>query len=217
MSKKEELTVEQKMELAIAKAKEARKRAKDEAKLAMLNNESYVEYLATVSDESDEVKKLTAIMDTLNKMKPIVTNDGSKYGVNIYPVAEYAFGPVMSRVVGIIAGSSAMFTDERQTEFEAITNISYLSAIKARDAIGSPAYYSKGIKADPIPGTMNLVDNAIKAVCMSLDIDLAQCIKVNKTSIDRWFEVEQKKANKKFEEFKKIETVDSENCFVLED
>ena len=48
---KVELTVEQKMALAIAQAKENRKKAKDEAKLALINNGRYVDYLASIEDE----------------------------------------------------------------------------------------------------------------------------------------------------------------------
>ncbi len=45
------LTPEQKMELAIAIAKENRKRVRDEAKAELANNHKYVEYLAYVQDE----------------------------------------------------------------------------------------------------------------------------------------------------------------------
>ncbi len=83
-----ELTVEQTMELAIAKAQEARKRNKDEKRLELLNNADYVEYKASLLDEVEQVTKLTAIADTLNQMKPIITNDGSKYAIQCYPVAE---------------------------------------------------------------------------------------------------------------------------------
>lgn len=212
-----ELTVEQKMALAIAKAKEARKKDRDTAKLALLENGTYATYLATVEDEAEQVTMLTAIMEQLNQIKPIETNDGSKYSVNIFPVAEYAFGPVMSRVIGIVAGSSAMFTDERQAEFKAITKMTHLLASKARDAIGSPAYYSKGILANAIPGDGTSITTALTAVCDVLGIDLEYVNKVNQTTINRWFKVAQDKAEKQYAEFKKIEVIDSANCFILED
>ena len=212
-----ELTVEQKMAMAIAKAKEARKKDRDTAKLTLLENGNYATYLATVEDEAEQVTMLTAIMDQLNQIKPIETNDGSKYSVNIFPVAEYAFGPVMSRVIGIVAGSSAMFTDERQAEFKAITGMTHLLASKARDAIGSPAYYSKGILANAIPGDGTSITTALTAVCDVLGIDLDYVNKVNQTTINRWFKVAQDKAEKQYAEFKKIEVIDSANCFILED
>ena len=212
-----ELTVEQKMALAIAKAKEDRKKAKDNAKLELLNNGAYADYLASVEDEADQVDALVSIMDELNKMKAIVTNDGTKYGVNVYPVAEYAFGPVMSRVMGIIVGSSAMFTDERQTEFKAVTKMSHLLASKAREAIGSPAYYSKGTLTTALQGDGSDINVAITAVCEALNIDLSYVNKVNDSTIARWFKVAQEKAEKQYAEFKKTEVIDSTNCFTLED
>jgi len=218
MSKKTtELTIPQKMAVTIAKAKESRKQAKDEAKLALLENGKYVEYLASIEDESEQVAKLTTIMEQLNKMKPIVTNDGTKYGVNIFPVAEYIFGPVFSRVIGIINGSSSMFTDERQAEFEAITGLLHLSATKARDAIGSPAYYSKGNLANAIPSNGDCMDTAVTAVCDSIGVDLAYASKVNVDTVARWFKVSEDKAQKQYAEFKKIEIVNDDNNFTIED
>lgn len=212
-----ELTVEQKMELAIGKAQEARKRIKNEARLKLLDNADYVEYKASILDEVEQVTHLTAIADALNQMKPIITNDGSKYAVHCYPVAEYVFGPVMSRVVGIITASSAMFTDERQVEFQAITGLSHLEASKARDAIGSPAYYSKGQLAPTIPGNGSDMSIVITAICDSLGIDIDYASKVNPSTINRWFSVAETKANKQFSEFQQMDAIDSTNKFVLED
>lgn len=215
---KVELTVEQKMELAIARAKENRKKAKDEAKLALINNGRYVDYLASIEDEEDQIKHLQATMDQLNNMKAIVANDGTKYNVNIYPIAEYVFGPVMSRVLGIVTGSSAMFTDERQAEFEAITGTSFLAVSTARNLIGSPAYYSKGVLTQEVPSKdIESISTALTAVCDSLNIDIEYVNKVNKASLDRWFSVAKAKAEKQYEAFERVEKVDSENNFTLED
>lgn len=212
-----DLTVEQQMAAAIATARESRKKIKDEARLALLTNGSYVEYMATVEEEAEQIATLTALMDQLNSMKPIVTNDGSKYGINIYPVAEYVFGPVMSRVIGIITGSSAMFTDERQTEFLALTKMPYLLASKAREAIGSPAYYSKGVLATAIAGNGDSVETALTAVCEALGVDNAYVKKANQQALERWFKVAQDKAVKQYEEFRKVDVVDGANAFVLKD
>lgn len=215
---KVELTVEQKMALAISQAKENRKKAKDEAKLALINNGKYVDYLASIEDEEDQIKHLQAIIDQLNGMKAIVATDGTNYKVNIYPVAEYAFGPVMSRVLGIITGSSAMFTDERQAEFEAITNVSYLAVSNARNALGSPAYYSKGIFAPAIEfGQEDEIKTAVTAVCDSLDIDIDYVSRVNTATLNRWFNTAEAKAKKQFDAYLKVEVVDSENNFTIED
>ena len=212
------LTPEQKMEIAISRAKENRKRVRDEAKAELANNSKYVEYLAYVQDEEEQITSLQAIMDRLNGMKAIQTNDGTKYNVNIYPVAEYVFGPVMSRVIGIVSGSSAMFTDERQAEFEAITGTSFLAVSTARNLIGSPAYYSKGVLTPEMPPMdIESISIALTAVCSSLNVDITYVNKVTKSSLERWFSVARAKAEKQFEAFERVEKVDSENNFTLED
>ena len=212
------LTPEQKMELAIARAKENRKRVRDEARAELANNSNYVSYLAYVQYEEELITSLQAVMDELNGMKAIQTNDGTKYNVNIYPVAEYVFGPVMSRVLGIVTGSSAMFTDERQAEFEAITGTSFLAISTARNLVGSPAYYSKGVLTPEMPPMdIESISIALTAVCDSLNIDIEYANKVTKASLERWFSVARAKAEKQFEAFERVEKVDSENNFTLED
>ena len=212
------LTPEQKMELAIARAKENRKRVRDEAKAELANNLKYVEYLACVQDEEEQITSLQTVMDKLNGMKPIQANDGTKYNVNIYPTAEYVFGPVMSRVIGIVSGSSAMFTDERQAEFEGITGTSFLAVSTARNLIGSPAYYSKGVLTPEMPPMdIESIFIALTAVCNSLNVDITYVNKVTKASLERWFSTAKAKAEKQFEAFERVEKVDSENNFTLED
>ena len=212
------LTPEQKMEIAIARAKENRKRVRDEARAELANNSRYVEYLASVQDEEEQIESLQTVMDKLNGMKAIQMKDGNESKVNIYPIAEYVFGPVMSRVLGIVSGSSSMFTDERQTEFEAITEASFLAVSTARNLIGSPAYYSKGVLTPEMPPMdIESISIALTAVCDSLNIDIEYANKVTKSSLERWFSVARAKAEKQFEAFERVEKVDSENNFTLED
>lgn len=215
MSNKE-LTPEQKMAVAVAKAKEARKKAKDEAKLKLLENADYVGFLAKTEEESDYVKDLQSKLDALNKMKAIVAEDGTEYKVHAYPVAEYLFGPVMSRVMALIVASSSMFTDERQAEFKALVGINYLTVLKARDAIGSPAYYSKGVLADAVTGNGENIKSIMTAILVSLDIDIDYVSKISQ--IDAWFASSLKRAQKKFDEFSKSEKINKEDSqFKLED
>ena len=211
------LTADQQMELAIAKAKELRKQARDEAKLALINNLNYVLYLASIGDEQDTIKQLTGVMDAVNKMKQIVTNDGTKYSVNCYPVRENIFGPVASRVLGLITSSSAMFTDERQAEFQALTGVSHLVFTKAKDAIGSPAYFSKGIYADAFESNNECRESAVLAVLQGLNIDIAYADKLSDTNITKWFNLSEAKAREQQAEYSKLVILDNSQSFTLED
>ena len=211
------LTAEQQMELAIAKAKELRKQARDESKLALINNSNYVGYLASIEDEQDTIKQLTGVMDAVNKMKPIVTTDGTKYSVNCYPVRENIFGPVASRVLGLITSSSAMFTDERQAEFQALTGVSHLVFTKAKDAIGSPAYFSKGIYADAFESNNECRESAVLAVLQGLNIDIAYADKLSDANITKWFNLSEAKAREQQAEYSKLVILDNSQSFTLED
>lgn len=211
------LTADQQMELAIAKAKELRKQARDESKLALINNSNYVGYLASIEDEQDTIKQLTGVMDAVNKMKPIVTTDGTKYSVNCYPVRENLFGPVASRVLGLITSSSAMFTDERQTEFQALTGVSHLVFTKAKDAIGSPAYFSKGVYASFVDGNEEDIKSAVLAVLQGLNIDIAYADKLSDVNITKWFNLSEAKAREQQAEYSKLVILDNSQSFTLED
>lgn len=211
------LTADQQMELAIAKAKELRKQARDEAKLALINNLNYVLYLASIGDEQDTIKQLTGVMDAVNKMKPIVTTDGTKYSVNCYPVRENIFGPVASRVLGLITSSSAMFTDERQAEFQALTGVSHLVFTKAKDAIGSPAYFSKGIYVDTFEPNNECRESAVLAVLQGLNIDIAYADKLSDVNISKWFNLSEAKAREQQTEYNKLKLINNSQSFTLED
>jgi len=211
------LTADQQMELAIAKAKELRKQARDESKLALINNSNYVGYLASIEDEQDTIKQLTGVMDAVNKMKPIVTTDGTKYSVNCYPVRENIFGPVASRVLGLITSSSAMFTDERQAEFQALTGVSHLVFTKAKDAIGSPAYFSKGVYASFVEGNEEDIKSAVLAVLQGLNIDIAYADKLSDANITKWFKLSEAKAREQQAEYSKLAILDNSQSFTLED
>ena len=211
------LTADQQMELAIAKAKELRKQARDESKLALINNSNYVGYLASIEEEQDTIKQLTGVMDAVNKMKPIVTTDGTKYSVNCYPVRENIFGPVASRVLGLITSSSAMFTDERQAEFQALTGVSHLVFTKAKDAIGSPAYFSKGIYADAFESNNECRESAVLAVLQGLNIDIAYADKLSDANITKWFNLSEAKAREQQAEYSKLVILDNSQSFTLED
>ena len=213
------LTADQQMELAIAKAKELRKQARNDARLALINNVDYVGYLASIEDEAEVITQLTGVMDAINKIKTIVATDGTKYKVACYPVRENLFGPVASRVLGLITSSSAMFTDERQAEFQALTGVSHLVFTKAHHAIGSPAYFSKSkdIYVNAVEGSEDCIKSAVLAVLQGLNIDIAYVDKLSDANITKWFQLSEAKAREQETDRVKVITLDNSQTFTLED
>ena len=109
-------------------AKEKARAVKDEV---LANNETYVDYLVDKKIESNNVVHLDAVINQINSMKAIVAQDGTKFAVHCYPVAESIFGAVGSRLLAIATISGAMFTSERQAEFQALTGVDYLIGLDA--------------------------------------------------------------------------------------
>lgn len=202
---------------ALSKKIKAMKDAKIKAELAkqdaLADNEAYVDYLADLEIESDIITKLDKTITLLNGIKAITTNDGTTYKVNIFPVAENIFGPVTARVLGIVRGAGAMFTDERQKEFTAITGMPHLMAMKAQVTIGNPAYFNKG---EIVQATLvGDYETPVSAVFNELEIP-ASLNKVDDDTLAKWFQTEARKASAKLSAFKKEEALDTSK-FTLED
>jgi len=210
VNNKVELTPAEKMRIAIDKQKLIRQQNADEAKLKLIENADYIGYVAKVEEEEEIVSALNTKLDLLNKMTAIKTNDGVEYKVNAYPVAEYIFGQVMARVLALATVSSSMFTDERQINYAAITEISYLKASKANLALGNPSYFSKGKYNEAIPAaSIGTVRNCLLVMLTDLDIDTEYLDAVPNDAFQRWFTVAETKARKQEAEFKKTDVLES--------
>ena len=110
-----------------------------------------------------------------------------------------------------------MFTDERQAEFQALTGVSHLVFTKAKDAIGSPAYFSKGIYADAFESNNECRESAVLAVLLGLNIDIAYADKLSDVNISKWFNLSEAKAREQQAEHSKLEILDNSQSFTLED
>lgn len=149
-------------------AKQTSKAAKDEV---LANNETYVDYLVDKKIESNNVVHLDAVINQINSMKAIVAQDGTKFTVHCYPIAESIFGAVGSRLLAIAQIAGAMFTSERQEEFTALTGIDYLIALDAYHKLGRPAYFSKQMTlVDELPFQEGY-DIPLMAIAASLGLD----------------------------------------------
>lgn len=181
---------------------------------ALASNQKYINYVLDLEDEAQAVTKLDQIIKKVNTIETIVTNDGSKYAVNCYSLPEYIFGPIASRLLALIHIAPSMFTDIRKVEFSAITGIDHLAFNKAATALGTPAYYNKGIVVEAKPSDLEELNLAITYICTELAIPITT---ITQDQLTRWFLQAELKAETKMEAMTKAELLDMNSEFTIED
>lgn len=195
-------------------AKEKAKAAKDEV---LANNESYVDYLVDKKIESNNVVLLDAIINQINSMKAIVAQDGTKYAIHCYPVAESIFGAVGSRLLAIATISGAMFTSERQAEFTALTGVDYLIGLDAYHKLGRPAYFSKQMTLVDEINFQKGYDIPLMAIAASLGLDADEAKLITDDKLANFFSASKKKAEQKLEEYNRTRETAEDSEFTMED
>lgn len=195
-------------------AKEKAKAAKDEV---LANNESYVDYLVDKKIENNNVMHLDAIINQINSMKAIVAQDGTKYAIHCYPVAESIFGAVGSRLLAIATISGAMFTSERQAEFTALTGVDYLIGLDAYHKLGRPAYFSKQMTLVDEINFQKGYDIPLMAIAASLGLDADEAKLITDDKLANFFSASKKKAEQKLEEYNRTRETAEDSEFTMED
>lgn len=195
-------------------AKEKAKAAKDEV---LANNESYVDYLVDKKIENNNVVLLDAIINQINSMKAIVAQDGTKYAIHCYPVAESIFGAVGSRLLAIATISGAMFTSERQAEFTALTGVDYLIGLDAYHKLGRPAYFSKQMTLVDEINFQKGYDIPLMAIAASLGLDADEAKLITDDKLANFFSASKKKAEQKLEEYNRTRETAEDSEFTMED
>lgn len=195
-------------------AKEKAKAAKDEV---LANNESYVDYLVDKKIESNNVVLLDAIINQINSMKAIVAQDGTKYAIHCYPIAESIFGAVGSRLLAIATISGAMFTSERQAEFTALTGVDYLIGLDAYHKLGRPAYFSKQMTLVDEINFQEGYDIPLMAIAASLGLDADEAKLITDDKLASFFSASKKKAEQKLEEYNRTRETAEDSEFTMED
>lgn len=195
-------------------AKEKAKAAKDEV---LANNESYVDYLVDKKIESNNVVLLDAIINQINSMKAIVAQDGTKYAIHCYPIAESIFGAVGSRLLAIATISGAMFTSERQAEFTALTGVDYLIGLDAYHKLGRPAYFSKQMTLVDEINFQKGYDIPLMAIAASLGLDADEAKLITDDKLANFFSASKKKAEQKLEEYNRTRETAEDSEFTMED
>lgn len=195
-------------------AKEKAKAAKDEV---LANNETYVDYLVDKKIENNNVVLLDAIINQINSMKAIVAQDGTKYAIHCYPVAESIFGAVGSRLLAIATISGAMFTSERQAEFTALTGVDYLIGLDAYHKLGRPAYFSKQMTLVDEINFQKGYDIPLMAIAASLGLDADEAKLITDDKLANFFSASKKKAEQKLEEYNRTRETAEDSEFTMED
>lgn len=195
-------------------AKEKAKAAKDEV---LANNESYVDYLVDKKIENNNVMHLDAIINQINSMKAIVAQDGTKYAIHCYPIAESIFGAVGSRLLAIATISGAMFTSERQAEFTALTGVDYLIGLDAYHKLGRPAYFSKQMTLVDEINFQKGYDIPLMAIAASLGLDADEAKLITDDKLANFFSASKKKAEQKLEEYNRTRETAEDSEFTMED
>ena len=195
-------------------AKQTAKAAKDEV---LANNETYVDYLVDKKIESNNVVHLDAVINQINSMKAIVAQDGTKYAIHCYPVAESIFGAVGSRLLAIATISGAMFTSERQAEFTALTGVDYLIGLDAYHKLGRPAYFSKQMVLVDEINFQEGYQTPLMAIAASLGLDADEAKLITDDKLANFFSASKKKAEQKLEEYSRTRETAEDSEFTMED
>ena len=209
------LTFKQKLAIKIEEAQATAHKAKQVALDKLLDNDAFVETQRSINAKEIELRQLTETMEMLNNMKPFVTNDGRKFGVNVFPIA--VFGTGLAQVLGIISGSRGAFVDEKLLEYSAITGISTLELQEGQMALGSPAYYKDGKVFDEIKGDYTSLKSVLQGVFIKMDIHEFNETDLTRAKYDLYFAIAEAKANKQLLEHDKLQDLEENSeDFVME-
>ena len=199
----------------VAKAQEAKSAEQLDSRLAMLENHNFIEAQRVISAKQNELQSLSTTITQLNSIKPHLAKDGSRFNINVYPVG--IFGTGMAEVLGIITGSRSAFTDELALQYSALTNLSIVELAEARDALGSPAYFSKGEIVPAIPGSYDQFKPLLESICMKLGLYEYSAESVTRDRVELWFTRSELTANTKATEHNKSEAINDTESLVIED
>lgn len=210
-----EMTFEQQLEAKIALAQANHQERVSQSLAARLDNPAFIEMQRHLKAKHAELAKLQTMIRQLNSIKPFITNDGSKYTVNVYPVQTFESG--LAEVVGIIAGSRSAFTDELALEYEAITGLSMLELTEARVALGQPSYVQRD---GEIVSSVNYDYDYLMPLLDSIMLKLGLTeITANSMTVQRlrgWFEREEKRAIIRQKAMLDTAALDAESDFTME-
>ena len=81
-----------KLNKKIEQAQEAKAKAQDKAREALLDNENFIETQRSVIAKENELTSLSDITSQLNSIAPYVAKDGRKFSIKVFPVSAFGIG-----------------------------------------------------------------------------------------------------------------------------
>jgi len=212
------MNFEQMMKDRIASAMETKVAQNEQAKMALLDNQDFINTQVEITMLNSEINKLNQIITQLNLIKPFIAKDGRRFNVNVFPVS--TFGPGFGQLIGIIQGSKSAFTDEMALQYEAITGVSHLELTMCSDALGTADYYKAGSEEvqHGQEGDMKKFIPLIRSIEAKLGLSMIVPESDDDiiNTIERWQISSNKRAEIKLEESRLSENLDTDS-FVLED
>jgi hypothetical protein len=211
------MTLEQAQAQLKQRIQEAQDRASTktvETIIALSENDAYIETQRSLMSKDTELKRLDSIINQLNAIKPFQAKSGDKFSINVFPINTFDTG--LDRILGIIAGSRSAFVDELSLQYEAITGISMIELTLARQALGQPAYFSKGEIVDEVPADLSSLNNYLKSIALKLNV-VEFDTNVSKSALALYFVKGRIKAETAKASFDKSATLDATSSFTLED
>lgn len=202
------MTFQQKLEAQIAKAQAEQEILYAESLERLLDNPAFIETQRQIAAKATELRRLSATIAQLNAIQPFVANDGTKYGVTVYPTNFFGHG--LGEILGIVASSRSAFTDDLMLQYSAITGINPVELAEAEAALGRPAYCQKdGTVVEAVPGNLAKLKEILRSICIKLDIKTINLDELTQDKYDLWFTRSELAANKKAADFHRNLTLDA--------
>jgi len=209
-------TFADRLQAKIEAAQTAAALRQDEALEGLLDNENFVEAQRAVLAKEQELNELNDKITQLNHIDPFKTNDGRKFGVNVYPINQFGVG--LGQVMGIITGSRSAFVDETRLQFLAITGLTSIELYEAVDAIGSPAYFKDGKVHEAIEGDFQALEALLPGIFIRLGLHEYTAASISKAKFDLYFASAEAKALRQLKENDDLQKLDAATSdFILED
>ncbi len=209
-------TFQDRLEIKIEAAQAAKELEQDKALDNLLENDAFVEAQRGIIAKEGELQKLNDVITQLNFITPFKANDGRKFNVNVYPIAQFGVG--LGQVMGIIAGSRSAFVDETRVQFTAITGLTSIELYEAVDALGSPSYFKDGKVNDAVDGDFGKLESLLPGIFMRLGLNEYVATDISRDKFNLYFAAAEAKALRLLKEHDELTKLEEKSTdFVLED